>query len=52
MPDALADPTATIAERVQASVAVDDPKRSLRPDSVRFMRTVALSVGIQGPRPG
>lgn len=52
MPDALADPTATIAERVQASVAVDDPKRSLRPDSVRFMRTVALSVGIQGPTAG
>ncbi len=52
MSDALAEATPTIAERVQASVADSDPKRSLRPDSVRFLRTVALSVGIQGPTAG
>ena len=42
----------TVAARVQASVAVDDPRRSLRRDSVRFARTVSLSVGIQGPTAG
>ncbi len=43
---------ATPAARVAASVASDDPHRSLRGDSVRFARTVALSVGIQGPTAG
>ena len=42
----------TVAERVAASVAGDDPRRSLRAGSVRFMRTVALPVGIQGPAAG
>jgi amino acid transporter len=41
-----------VAARVQASVAVVDPHRSLRRDSVRFLRTVSLSVGIQGPTAG
>jgi len=45
------EPTA-VAERVRSSVASDDPRRSLRGDSVRFLRTVALSVGIQGPTAG
>ena len=49
--DAVDDPT-TVAERVAASVASDDPSRSLRAGSVRFVRTVALSVGIQGPAAG
>jgi amino acid transporter len=44
--------TGTVAARVQASVAVGDPRRSLRRDSVRFARTVSLSVGIQGPTAG
>ena len=43
---------ASAAERVRASVAGADPRRSLRRDSVRFARTVALSVGIQGPTAG
>ena len=43
---------ATIAERVAVSVAGDDPRRSLQRDSVRFLRTVAMSVGIQGPTAG
>lgn len=37
---------------VQAAVAVEDPSRSLRGGSLRFARTVALSVGIQGPTAG
>lgn len=37
---------------VHASVAVEDPERSLRYDSLHFVRTVALSVGIQGPTAG
>lgn len=52
MTEALGDPTPTVADRVRASVAVGDLRRSLRPDSVRFARTVALSVGIQGPTAG
>ncbi len=48
----LADPTPALAERVRRSVTSDDPRRSLRADSVRFLRTVALSVGIQGPTAG
>ena len=42
----------TLAQRVSESVASDDPGRSLRHDSLRFVRTVALSVGIQGPTAG
>ena len=41
-----------VAARARASVAVVDPHRSLRRDSVRFLRTVSLSVGIQGPTAG
>jgi len=52
MADELAGSTPAIADRVRASVAVSDARRSLRPDSVRFLRTVALSVGIQGPTAG
>jgi len=47
-----ADQTAALGDRVRHSVASDDPRRSLRADSVRFLRTVALSVGIQGPTAG
>jgi amino acid transporter len=42
----------TVADQVRASVTDPDPRRSLRPDSVRFLRTVAMSVGIQGPTAG
>jgi amino acid transporter len=42
----------TVAQRVADSVAGDDPRRSLQHDSVRFLRTVAMSVGIQGPTAG
>src|ERR1700677_1873592 len=52
MADELAGSTPSIADRVFASVAVSDPQRSLRHDSVRFVRTVALSIGIQGPTAG
>lgn len=50
-------PTATapddgIAARVTASVANDDPRRALRGGALRYLRTVALSVGIQGPTAG
>lgn len=41
-----------LAERVEASVALDDPRRSLAKNSLRFLRTLALSVGIQGPTGG
>lgn len=43
---------ATLAQRVADSVAVSDPNRSLKRDSLQFVRTVALSVGIQGPTAG
>ena len=52
MADEMAGSTPTIADRVLASVTVSDPRRSLRHDSVRFLRTVALSIGIQGPTAG
>lgn len=39
-------------EPIRSRVVIADPRRSLRPDSVRFLRTVALSVGIQGPTAG
>jgi amino acid transporter len=42
----------SVAERVRCSVVNDDPSRSLRANSVRFLRTIALSVGIQGPTAG
>lgn len=37
---------------VESAIAVDDPSRSLHGGSLRFLRTVALSVGIQGPTAG
>lgn len=46
------DRAATVAERVATAVADDDPRRSLRSGSVRFLRTFALPVGIQGPTAG
>ncbi len=49
---ALSDGSVSIADRVQASVASGDQRRSLRRDSVRFLRTVSISVGIQGPTAG
>jgi len=42
----------TVAQRVSASLEVSDPSRSLKRDSLQFARTVALSVGIQGPTAG
>lgn len=44
--------SAALASQVDASVSVADPGRSLHRDSLRFIRTVALSVGIQGPTAG
>lgn len=41
-----------LAARVRDSVAVADPGRSLHGHNLRFARTVALSVGIQGPTAG
>ncbi len=41
-----------LAERVAESVAADPADRSLRHRQLRFVRTVALSVGIQGPVAG
>ncbi len=52
MAGSLAEDPASLGEQVAASVASVDPRRSLRPDSVHFLRTVALSVGIQGPTAG
>ncbi len=52
MTSALTEQPTSVAERVRLSVASDDPRHSLRGDSVRFLRTVALSVGIQGPTAG
>jgi amino acid transporter len=52
MISARSDGTPSLDEQVRASVTTGDPRRSLRPDSVRFLRTVALSVGIQGPTAG
>lgn len=42
----------TVDAAVVVAVASDDPSRSLRGGSLRFFRTVALSVGIQGPTAG
>ncbi len=48
-----APPTITSrAVRVSQSVATGDPGRSLRGNHLQFVRTVALSVGIQGPTAG
>lgn len=44
------DPEAgALAERVQASLASDDPARSLHASSLSFLRTLAQSVGIPAP---
>jgi amino acid transporter len=42
----------SLAARVSDSVASPDPARGLRRDSLAFGRTVAMSVGIQGPTAG
>jgi amino acid transporter len=49
---AAAAPVPSLAERVSASVASPDPSRGLRRDSLQYARTVAMSVGIQGPTAG
>ncbi len=52
MTGAVIEEPSCVAERVRSSVASNDPRRSLRGDSIHFLRTVALSVGIQGPTAG
>ena len=53
MNEPLEPPAGTrLADRVNDSVASTDPARSLRRDSLAFTRTVAMSVGIQGPTAG
>ncbi len=42
----------SVADRVNESVAAADPGRSLAANSLHFIRTIALSVGIQGPTAG
>ena len=42
----------TLAHQVEASVAGGPPDHSLRHHQLRFVRTIALSVGIQGPVAG
>lgn len=42
----------SLAERVNESVTGADPGRSLSGNSLHFIRTIALSVGIQGPTAG
>jgi amino acid transporter len=44
--------TGPIAEQVEAVVAVGSPEHSLSHHQLRFIRTIALSVGIQGPVAG
>jgi amino acid transporter len=46
------DPPSTLAEQVEASVAGGPPEGSLHHHQLRFIRTIALSVGIQGPVAG
>jgi amino acid transporter len=41
-----------LAARVDRATASNDPRRSLDRGSLRFPRTIALSVGIQGPTAG
>ena len=48
----VAEVTDTLAERVDASIAGDPPDHSLGHNQLRFVRTIALSVGIQGPVAG
>lgn len=45
-------PSLALAERVEAVLAEAPPGRALRHHQLRFVRTVALSVGIQGPVAG
>ena len=52
MTEALLDRPATLADQVDASTAGGPPDRSLRHGQLRFIRTIALSVGIQGPVAG
>jgi amino acid transporter len=42
----------TVADAVGAAASADDDGRSLARGSLRFVRTLALSVGIQGPTAG
>ncbi|MGI8559345.1 MAG: APC family permease [Solirubrobacteraceae bacterium] len=51
-PPAIAPDGRSLAERVNESVTGADPGRSLAGNSLHFIRTVALSVGIQGPTAG
>jgi len=51
-PPATAPDGRPLAERVNESVTGADPGRSLSGNSLHFIRTIALSVGIQGPPPG
>ena len=46
------EPTDTLAQQVEASVADAPPDHSLGHQQLRFVRTIALSVGIQGPVAG
>jgi amino acid transporter len=48
----LSEPLNLLDEQVQRSVAGGPVERSLRPGQLRFARTIALSVGIQGPVAG
>ncbi len=41
-----------LAQSVESSIAGAPPERSLARDQLRFVRTIALSVGIQGPVAG
>jgi amino acid transporter len=43
---------APIAEQLEASISGDPPEHSLKHNQLRFIRTIALSVGIQGPVAG
>ena len=45
-------PPTTLAKQVEASVSGGPPERSLRHHQLSFVRTIALSVGIQGPVAG
>lgn len=46
------NPGDSVASRVAASVASNAPERSLSHPQLRFVRTIAMSVGIQGPVAG
>lgn len=49
---AVLDRPDALAAQVEESVAGGPPERSLRHHQLRFVRTIALSVGIQGPVAG